>query len=114
MVHTFKTKILESITPEEFHFVEKIHPNFYEKSFYLIKKRHIQKFDELISKNKVTQGATNITDKKDLKKEEADMIHAKICPILQDSKPPKDNLSKNECKALKGLQSGNINYNFSS
>ena len=105
MIPTFKIKILESITPEEFHFVEKIHQNFYEKSFDLIKKRHIQKFNELISMNKVTQGATNITDKKDLKKEEADTIHGKTSLTLQDSKPPKDNLSKDECKALKGLQS---------
>ena len=30
----------------------------------MTKKRRIQKFDELISKNKVTQSATNITDKK--------------------------------------------------
>ena len=105
MIHTFKIKILESITPEEFHFIKKIHQNFHEKSFGLIKKRHIQKFDELISKNKVTQGATNIADKKDLKKEQADTIHAKISPILQDSKPTKGNLSKDECKALKGLQS---------
>ena len=59
-----KGKILESITPEEFHLVEKIHENLYKKSFELTKKRHIRKFNELISKNKVTQSsATNITDK---------------------------------------------------
>ena len=34
------------------------------KSFDLAKKRHIWKFDELIRKNKVTQSAANITDKK--------------------------------------------------
>ena len=59
-----KGKILESITPEEFHLVEKIHENSYKKSFELTKKRHIRKFNELISNNKVTQSATNITDKK--------------------------------------------------
>ena len=55
---------MESITPEEFHLVEKIHENLYKKSFELTKKRHIRKFNELISKNKVTQSTTNITDKK--------------------------------------------------
>ena len=44
--------------------MEKIHGNLYKKSFELDKKRHIQKFNELISKNKVTQSATNITAKK--------------------------------------------------
>ena len=58
-----KGKILESITPS-IHLVEKIHENSYEKSFELTKKRHIRKFNELINKNKVTQSATNITDKK--------------------------------------------------
>ena len=146
-----KGKILESITPKEFHLVEKIHENSYRKSFQLIKKRHIRKFNELISKNKVTQSATNITDKKkwvinmssrqlthietdllakglnfsitsktlpnkdiiatvedavkDLEKEEADTIRAKVSLTLQNSKPPKDNLSKDERKALKELQS---------
>ena len=50
-----KGKILESITPKEFHLVEKIHENAYKKSFELTKKRRIRKFNELISKNKVTQ-----------------------------------------------------------
>ena len=59
-----KGKILESITPEEFHLVKKIHKNFYKKYFELTKKRHIQKNHELTSKNKVTESATNITDKK--------------------------------------------------
>ena len=59
-----KGKILESITPEEFYLVEKIHENSYKKSFDLTKKRNIKKFDELIGKKKVTQSATNITDKK--------------------------------------------------
>ena len=63
-IEQLKGKILESITPEEFHLVEKIHENSYKKSFELTKKRHIRKFNELISKNKVTQSATNITDKK--------------------------------------------------
>ena len=62
-IEQLKGKILESITPEEFHLVEKIHENSYKKSFKLIKKRHIRKFNELISKNKVTQSATNITYK---------------------------------------------------
>ena len=59
-----KGKILESITPEEFALVEKIHQNPYKTSFNLEKERHKQKFDELINKNKVTQGVNNITDKK--------------------------------------------------
>ena len=42
---------------------------------------------------------------KDLEQEEADTIHAKISLKLQNSKPPKDNLCKDECKALKELQS---------
>ena len=42
---------------------------------------------------------------KDLEKEEADTIRAKISLTLQNSKPPKDNLSKDERKALKKLQS---------
>ena len=133
----------------EFHLVEKIHENSYMKSFDLTKKR--RKFDELINKNKITQSATNITDKKkwvinmpsrqlthietnllakgrnfsitsktlpnkdiiattedavkDLEKEEADTIRAKVSRTLQNSKPPKDNLSKDERKALKELQS---------
>ena len=63
-IKQLKSKILESITPEEFHLVEKIHENWYRKSFDLTKKRHIRKFDELISKNKTTQSTTNTTDKK--------------------------------------------------
>ena len=43
---------------------------------------------------------------KDLEKEEADTIRAKVSLTLQNSKPPKDNLSKDECKALKEFQSG--------
>ena len=42
---------------------------------------------------------------KDLEKEETDTICAKISLTLQNSKPPKDNLSKEERKALKELQS---------
>ena len=34
----------------------------YKKSFNLTKKRHIQKINELISRNTVTQSAPNITD----------------------------------------------------
>ena len=63
-IEQLKGKILESITPEEFHLVEKVHENSYKNSFELTKKRHIRKFNELISKNKVTQSATNITDQK--------------------------------------------------
>ena len=59
-----KGNILKFITPEKFHLIEKIHQNSYKKSFYLTKKRHIRKLDELISKNKVTQSVTNITDKR--------------------------------------------------
>ena len=42
---------------------------------------------------------------KDLEKEEADTIRAKVSLTLQNSKPTKDNLSKDERKALKKLQS---------
>ena len=42
---------------------------------------------------------------KDLEKEEADTIRAKVSLTLRNSKPPKDNLSKEERKALKELQS---------
>ena len=150
-IEQLKGKILESITPEEFHLVEKIHENSYKKSFDLTKKRHIRKFDELISRNRIRQSATNIADKKkwvinmssrqlthietdlltkglnfsitsktlpnkdiiatiedavkDLEKEEADTIRAKVSLTLLNSKPPEDNLSKDERKALKELQS---------
>ena len=150
-IQQLKGNILESITPDEFHLVEKIYKNSYKKSFDLTKKRHIPKFDELISKNKVTQSVTNITDKKkwvinmssrqlnhiktdliakglnfsitsktlpkkdiratiedavkDLEKEEADTIRVKISITLQSFKPSKDNLSKDEPKALKELKS---------
>ena len=57
--------ILETITPEEFHVLEKIHQNSYKKSFHLIKKCHIQNFDELISKNKITLSVTGIAYKKE-------------------------------------------------
>ena len=63
-IEQLKGKILESITPEEFHLVEKIHENLYKESLELTKKRHKRKFNELINKNKVTQSATNIIDKK--------------------------------------------------
>ena len=63
-IEQLKGKILESLTPEEFHLVENVHENLYKKSFELTKKRHIRKFNELISKNKITQSATNIADKK--------------------------------------------------
>ena len=150
-IKQLKGKILESITLDEFHLAENIHENLYKKYFKLTKKRHIQKFNELISKNKGTQSTTNITDKKkwvinmssrqlthietnllakglnfsitsktlpnkdiianvedpvkDLEKEEADMICAKVSLTLQNSKPPRDNLSKDERKALKEFQS---------
>ena len=42
---------------------------------------------------------------KDLKKEMADTIRAKVSLTFQNSKPPKDNLPKDEHKALKELQS---------
>ena len=141
-IEQLKDNILESATPEEFHLVEKIHENSYKISFDLTKKRHIRKSDELFSKNKVTQSATNITDKKkwvinmssrqlthiktdllgkglnfsitsktlpnkdiiattenavkDLEKEESDTISAKVSLTLQNSKPTKDNFSKDE------------------
>ena len=59
-IEQLKGKILESITPEEFHLVEKIHENSYKKSFDLTKKRHIRKFDELISRNRIRQSATKM------------------------------------------------------
>ena len=40
-IEQLKGKIL---TPEEFHLVEKIYENFYQKSFELTKKRHIPEF----------------------------------------------------------------------
>ena len=150
-IKKLKGKILESITPEEFLLVEKIHENSHNKSFGLTKTRHIRKVNELISKNKGTQSATNATDKmkwvinmssrqltlietdlfakdlnfsitcktlpnkyiiatiedvvKDLEKEEVDTISAKVSLILQNSKPPKDKLSKDERKTFKELQS---------
>ena len=61
IIEQLKGKTLESITPDEFHLVEKVHENSYKKSFQNTKKRHVQKFIEFISKNKVTQSATNIT-----------------------------------------------------
>ena len=42
---------------------------------------------------------------KDLEKKEADTIRFKVSLTLQNSKLPKDNLSKDERKALKELQS---------
>ena len=42
---------------------------------------------------------------KNLEKEENDTIRAKVSFTLQNSKPPKDNLSKDECKSLTELQS---------
>ena len=55
---------LDTVSPEEFHLIENIHENSYKKSFDITKKRYIQKFDGFIRKNKVTQSATNETDKK--------------------------------------------------
>ena len=49
--------------------------------------------------------ATNEDAVNDLEKEEAATIFAKVSLTLQNSKPPKDNLSKDEHKALKELQS---------
>ena len=63
-IKQLKSKILESITPDVFHLLEKIHQNSYKKCFGFTKKRDIRKFHELISKNKVTQIATNVTHKK--------------------------------------------------
>ena len=62
-IEQLKGKISESVTPEKFHLVENINENSYKKSFELTKNRHIRKFNELISKNKATQSATNLTDK---------------------------------------------------
>ena len=62
-IEQLKGKILESLTPEEFHLVEKIHENSCKKSFELTR-RDIRKFNELVCKNKVNQSSTNIADKK--------------------------------------------------
>ena len=78
-IKQLKGKVLDSITPEEIHLIKKIHQNLHKESFDLTKKRHIRKFGEPISKNKVTQNATNII--------EDDMIHAKISLTLQSSEP---------------------------
>ena len=142
-IEQLQGKILESVIPKEFRLVGNIHENLYKKFFDLTEQRLIRKFHELISKNKVTQSATNIRVKgngllicfletdllakglnfsitskilsnkdiiatteeavKDIEKEEADTIRAKVS--LTHPKPPKDNLSKDERKALKELQS---------
>ena len=150
-IEQLKCKILESITTEEFALVEKIHENLLKKSFELTKKRHIRKLNELISNNKVTQSATNITDKKKLvinissrqlthvetdllakglnfsitsktlrnkdiiatieeavkvlKKKTLTRFVPKVSLTLQNFKPHKDNLSKDERKVLKELES---------
>ena len=54
-------KILESTAAVQFHLLQKNHENLYKAFFDLAKKRHIPKFDELISNGKVTQSAANIT-----------------------------------------------------
>ena len=59
---------------KEFHLVEKMHQNFYKKSFHLTKERHTANLWKQIKK-------------------------------VGYSKPSKDTLSKDECKALKELQS---------
>ena len=41
---------------------------------------------------------------KDVQKEEADTIRAKISLTLQNSKPPEENLSKDQRKSLEKLQ----------
>ena len=45
---------------------------------------------------------------KDLEKQEADAICAKVSLTLQNSKPPKDNLSEDEHKTLTQLQSDTL------
>ena len=60
-IEKLKGKLLESITPEEFHFVEKIHENSYKNFFDLTKNRYIRKFDELVNRNKVIKCVTNVT-----------------------------------------------------
>ena len=51
-IKQLKGKILESITPEKYHLVKKIHQNSCKNFFDLTKKRHVWKFDELINKKK--------------------------------------------------------------
>ena len=50
---------------------------------------------------------------KDLGKEEADTIRAKVSLTLQSSKPPKDNLPKDEHKTLKEVQLAKVNLPLS-
>ena len=62
-------------------------------------------FSQLLLKHCQIKGIATIEDAvKDLEKEEAGMIPAKVSPTLQNSKLHKDNLSKDERKALKELQ----------
>ena len=63
-IEQLKHKILESITPIVFHFVGKIHEGSYKKSLDLTKKRHIRKFDELISKKNGSQSASKVANRK--------------------------------------------------
>ena len=47
-----------------FHLLEKIHNSLYKKPFDLTKKKHTQKFNQLISKKNGSQRASQETDKK--------------------------------------------------
>ena len=49
--------------------------------------------------------ATIEDEVKDLEKEEVNTTRARVSLTLENSKPPKDNLSKDERKTLKELQS---------
>ena len=62
--HVIRDRFYNSIELLKGKSFESINENSYKKYFELTKKRHIRKFNKLISKNKVTQSATNITDKK--------------------------------------------------
>ena len=90
-IEQLKGKILKSRTPEEFH----QNSSSFIKRFIKICIRYSNK--DII--------ATIEDILKDLEKEEADTICEKISVALQNSKPSHDNLSKDECKALKELQS---------
>ena len=50
-INKLKNKILKSVTPKEFHLVEKIPQNLYRKSFDSTNKGHIQKFDDQYNTN---------------------------------------------------------------
>ena len=61
-IQHLKCKILGAITPEERKGIGKNHKSLYKKSLDLTKKRHMEKFDEVMSQKRANQSTTNITD----------------------------------------------------